>query len=86
MAEEREEPNGGNDLMAFFGLSRLYAYAQSKFVPEPYLRGLAGDTALRRYTPRLCHRPRCLSVPLTRAAAPWQLCSWGPTCKGWQLT
>jgi hypothetical protein len=50
-AEEREEPNGGNDLMAFFGLSRLYTFSQSKFVPEPYLRGLAGDTMLRRWAP-----------------------------------
>lgn len=68
--------------MAFFGLSRLYAYAQSKFVPEPYLRGLAGDTALRRYTPRLCHRPRCLSVPLTKAAVPWQLLFLRPYLQG----
>ena len=45
---EKEEPTGSTDLMAFFGLSRLYAFSQSKFVPEPYLRGLAGDTTLRR--------------------------------------
>ena len=44
-----EEPRMSDDLIAHFHLERLYEFSQSSLAPINYLKGVAGDTILRRY-------------------------------------
>ena len=44
-----EEPRMSDDLIAHFHLQRLYEFSQSSLAPINYLKGVAGDTTLRRY-------------------------------------